>query len=313
MKSSQQIVISASRRTDIPAFYMSWFMQQIQKGSFEVINPYNRKVAVVPVTSDRVHTIVFWSKNFGPFIEGGFGQTLAARGYNLFFNFTVNSDDALLEPQVPPLKERLQQLDTLCQMFGAQSVTWRFDPICFYKTEQGDTRNNLSDFSLIAARAAHCGIGRCITSFMDHYPKIRKRTASIPGFAFIDPPLEAKRDILLNISKTLTAHNIDLFTCCEKEILETLPAETGVRQSSCIPNRLLTELFGGSLSFKKDAGQRIQDGCGCMVSNDIGSYQQQPCYHNCLFCYANPSSANNKKCSPQRRRERKYENRFRNP
>ncbi len=87
MKSSQQIVISASRRTDIPAFYMSWFMQQIQKRSFEVINPYNRKKAVVPAIPDKVHTIVFWSKNFGPFIEGGHGQTLAAMGYNLFFQF----------------------------------------------------------------------------------------------------------------------------------------------------------------------------------------------------------------------------------
>jgi hypothetical protein len=143
---------------------------------------------------------------------------------------------------------------------------------------------------LIAARAADCGIGRCITSFMDHYPKIRKRTASIPGFTFVDPPLATKQDILLNIYRTLTTRNIDLFTCCEREILETLPVDTGVGQSACIPNRLLTELYGGNLSFKKDAGQRIQDGCGCMVSKDIGSYQQQSCYHNCLFCYANPAS-----------------------
>ncbi|MBW1751560.1 MAG: DUF1848 family protein [Deltaproteobacteria bacterium] len=292
MKSSQQIVISASRRTDIPAFYMSWFMQQIKKRSFEVINPYNRKKAVVPAIPDKVHTIVFWSKNFGPFIEGGHGQTLAAMGYNLFFNFTVNSDDALLEPWVPPLKKRLGQLDILCQMFGAGSVTWRFDPICFYKTKQGDMRDNLSDFSLIAARAADCGIGRCITSFMDHYPKINKRTASIPGFTFVDPPLATKQNILLNINQTLTAQNIDLYTCCEKEILETLPADTGVRQSACIPSRLLVELYGGNLSFKRDAGQRIQNGCGCMISKDIGSYQQQPCYHNCLFCYANPAERN---------------------
>ena len=291
MKSSQQIVVSASRRTDIPAFYMSWFMQQIQKRSFEVINPYNRKVAVVPAMPDKVHTIVFWSKNFGPFIEGGYGQALAAMGYNLFFNFTINSDDALLEPRVPPLTERLWQLDILCQIFGSGSVTWRFDPICFYKTEQGDMRDNLSDFALIAACAADCGIGRCITSFMDHYPKIYKRTASIPGFTFVDPPLATKQNVLLNINQRLTAQNIDLYTCCEKEILETLPADAGVRQSACIPSRLLVELYGGNLSFKKDAGQRIQDGCGCMISKDIGSYQQQPCYHNCLFCYANPSSA----------------------
>ena len=287
-----KIVISASRRTDIPAFYMNWFMQRIEKGFFEVINPYNRKAAIVPATSAKVHTIVFWSKNFGPFIENGYGQTLATMGYNLFFNFTINSDSALLEPQVPPLTERFNQLDMLCQMFDAHNVTWRFDPICFFKTKQKDICDNLHDFVLIADRAFHCGISRCITSFMDDYPKIRKRVEILPGFAFIDPPLETKREILLNIKKTLAAKNVDLFTCCEKQVLETLPANAGIKPSACIPNCLLVERFGGNLSFKKDAGQRIKDGCGCMVSVDIGSYQLHPCYHNCLFCYANPASRN---------------------
>jgi hypothetical protein len=287
-----KIVISASRRTDIPAFYMNWFMQQIEKGFFEVINPYNRKVTVVPATPDKVHTIVFWSKNFGQFIEGGYGQMLAVMGYNLFFNFTINSDSSLLEPRMPPLKERCKQLDMLCQMFNAQSVTWRFDPICFYVINQVNTHNNLHDFALIADRAFHGGVSRCITSFMDDYPKIRKRVARLPGFAFIDPPLATKREILLDIKKTLAAKNIDLFTCCEKQILETLPADARIKPSACIPNRLLVDLFGGNLSFKKDAGQRIKDGCGCMVSVDIGSYRLHPCYHNCLFCYANPSPEN---------------------
>lgn len=334
-----KIVISASRRTDIPAFYMNWFMQQIEQGFFEVINPYNRKATVVPATPDKVHTIVFWSKNFGPFIEGGYGQTLVAMGYNLFFNFTINSDSSLLEPRMPPLKERCQQLDMLCQMFDAQSVTWRFDPICFYvineaprskergfpvrndghfnkaplnpalkggacgkQSDQVNIHNNLHDFALIADRAFHGGVSRCITSFMDDYPKIRKRVARLPGFAFIDPPLATKRKILLDIKKTLAAKNIDLFTCCEKQVLETLPDDARIKPSACIPNRLLVDLFGGNLSFKKDAGQRIKDGCGCMVSVDIGSYRLHPCYHNCLFCYANPSPEN-----------KTNENRFRNP
>lgn len=127
---------------------------------------------------------------------------------------------------------------------------------------------------------------------MDHYPKIRKRTALIPGFEFVDPPMESKRDVLLNINQTLAAKNIDLYTCCEKEVLGTLPPETGIQPSSCIPNRLLVEIFGGDLSFKKDTGQRVSSGCGCMVSVDVGSYHLHPCYHNCLFCYANPTAGN---------------------
>ena len=196
---------------------------------------------------------------------------------------------------MPPLKERCQQLDMLCQMFDAQSVTWRFDPICFYVTNEVHIHNNLHDFALIADRAFHSDVSRCITSFMDDYPKIRKRVARLPGFAFIDPPLATKREILLDIKKTLAAKNIDLYTCCEKQVLETLPADAMIKSSACIPNRLLVDLFGGNLNFKKDAGQRIKDGCGCMVSVDIGSYRLHPCYHNCLFCYANPSPENKPK------------------
>ncbi|MBU0986700.1 MAG: DUF1848 domain-containing protein, partial [Proteobacteria bacterium] len=177
--------------------------------------------------------------------------------------------------------------------------TWRFDPICFYQTESGDIRNNLHDFALIATRASRCGVTRCITSFMDDYPKIRKRIASRPGFAFIDPAPQTKKKILTDLHQTLAALDIKLFTCCEKEILQTLPPDSGIRPSSCIPNRLLVELCGGNLSFKADTGQRIQNGCGCLVSKDIGSYALHPCYHNCLFCYANPASEKNLGASPQ--------------
>lgn len=292
MNPETKIVISASRRTDIPAFYMPWFMEQISKGVFEVVNPFNQHVSVVPATADRVHTIVFWSKNFGPFIDHGYGQQLLERGYHLFFNFTINSDCPELEPNVPPLKERLDQLEYLCEHYGPRAVSWRFDPICFYKTGQGPQRDNLNDFATIADNAAGWGISRCITSFMDHYPKIRRRLSSRPGFEFIDPPLSKKVKTIMEIEAQLTAFNIQLFTCCEKDIIEALPPTSSVTGSSCIPNDLLMELFSGRLSLKKDTGQRLKAGCGCKVSADIGSYRLQPCYHNCLFCYANPTSGN---------------------
>lgn len=296
MKSLSKIVISASRRTDIPASYMNWFMEQIEKKTFEVVNPYNRQVSFVPATPDRVHTIVFWSKNFGPFIKGGFGEKLTEMGYNLFFNFTINSESLLLEPRVPPLEERLEQLDHLCRNYDVRSINWRFDPICFFKTRNNIIQNNLHDFSLIADKASRCGVRRCITSFVDIYPKIRKRISSLPGFSFIDPPLERKIEIILKMGKTLNVKNMCLQTCCEKELLKSLHADSGITKSSCIPNDLLVEIFGGRLSLKKDSGQRIKLGCGCMASVDIGSYHLHPCYHNCLFCYANPSPGNlNKK------------------
>ncbi|MDY6789643.1 MAG: DUF1848 domain-containing protein [Thermodesulfobacteriota bacterium] len=289
MKSSLPIVISASRRTDIPAFYMPWFMDRIEKGSFAVTNPYNRHVSHVPVTREKVHSIVFWSKNFRPFMENGYGDELQKRGYHLFFNFTINSHSPLLEPNLPCLTDSLDQLESLCRRFGSNAINWRFDPICFYQTRGRRTMDNLHDFSLIADKASSCGIKRCITSFMDHYPKINKRTSQMRDFSFIDPVLEKKKEIVLKMATTLAEKKISLQTCCEKEVIDVLPLDSGISPSSCIPNDLLVEIFGGRLSMRKDTGQRIKSGCGCKVSVDIGSYDRHPCYHNCLFCYANPA------------------------
>jgi hypothetical protein len=271
---------------------MPWFMGRIKSGFFEVVNPYNRQTRKVRVTPAEVHTIVFWSKNFRPFLEKNWGKKLQTAGYHLFFNFTINSESSRLEPHVPPLDVRLGQLEQLCNQFGSRAVNWRFDPICFFKTRSPDgiLQDNLNDLDRIAEKAAAVGIKRCITSFMDAYPKIEKRLAAFPGFSFYDPALKIKQQIILKIEKILSSGNINLKLCCEKDVLDSLPANTSVTQSACIPNDLLVELFGGNLDLKKDTGQRIQKGCGCKISVDIGSYHQHPCYHNCLFCYANPTS-----------------------
>ena len=292
MNLEPKIVLSASRRTDIPAFYMPWFMDRIKKGFFEVVNPYNRKTRKVPATPDEVHTIVFWSKNFYLFLENSWGEKLQKAGYHLFFNFTINSESPQLEPHLPPLDVRLNQLAQLCDRFGSRTVNWRFDPICFFKTpsHKDIVQDNLSDLDRIAEKAAGVGIKQCITSFMDVYPKIEKRLAALPGFSFSDPPLTIKRQIILKIEKILASGNINLQLCCEKDVFNALPGNTSVTQSACIPSDLLVELFGVNLDLRQDTGQRIQKGCGCKKSVDIGSYHQHPCYHNCLFCYANPTS-----------------------
>ncbi len=287
-KQPEKIVISASRRTDIPAFYMDWFIRRIKKGFFKVENPYNRQVRIVPATSDMVHTIVFWSKNYGYFLKRGFAKDLQKRGFNLFFNFTINSSSQILEPNVGKLKERIEQLKEMTSRFGAESIFWRFDPISFYYWKNENIKNNLADFSYIAEKAAKYGIKRCITSFADIYPKVEKRAKKIAGFSFADVTPPKKTEILLRMEKRLSSGNISLFLCCEKEILESLPQESKIGKSSCIPSDFLIKIFGGNLSMKKDAGQRASQGCGCMISADIGSYAEHPCFHNCLFCYANP-------------------------
>lgn len=293
MTSQTKIVISASRRTDIPAFYLKWFMDRLDLGFFEVTNPYNQRKFIVPADPDNVHTIVFWSKDFDFFLREGIGEQLQRRGYNLFFNFTINSAAPQLEPLVPPLKNRLEQLNSLGRRFDPRAINWRFDPICFFKTDNETTENNLSDFPRIATTASQAGVERCITSFMDHYPKISRRTVGIRGIDFYDPPVDQKIKTIMEMEQRLSEIKINLYTCCEKEVLAALPPEANIKKSSCIPNDFLTDIYGGKLSLKKDTGQRIKHGCGCLASADIGSYHLHPCYHNCLFCYANPSSPKN--------------------
>ncbi|MEA1968178.1 MAG: DUF1848 family protein [Thermodesulfobacteriota bacterium] len=293
MGKTDKIVISASRRTDIPAFYINWFMGKIEKGFFHVTNPYNRVTKKIDVSCSRVDSIVFWSKNFRPFLESGAGTKLIKKGYNLFFNFTVNSRSKLLEPKIPSLDERFAQMEQLCDEFTPAAIHWRFDPICFYKDQNNVFGNNLSDFALIAEKAEQCGITRCITSFADDYAKIRKRVAFLQQKGekvptLIDPGKEKKIKVIKKMEQLLNKKNISLFTCCEKELFSMLPEETTVSESSCIPGKLLQKLFKGNPVTKRDYGQRSKMGCRCTQSVDIGSYDIHPCFHNCLFCYANP-------------------------
>jgi hypothetical protein len=288
MPANVKKILSASRRTDIPAFYLDWFMNQIQRGRFEVVNPYNQRVKVVAATPVQVDTIVFWSKNFGPFLRGRHGERLLQMGYHLFFNFTINSTAPLLEPRLPPLEARLEQLARLCRRFDPRWIHWRFDPICVYRTADGCRWDNLGDFDRIARVAAQLGIRRCITSFMDHYAKIQRRTRAMDGFAFIDPPVTEKVRTLRRLEKVLQPLDISLQTCCEGALLPQLPDSSTIGGSACIPGRFLRELFGGQLAVRRDSGQRVRAGCNCSVAVDIGDYHRHPCPHGCLFCYANP-------------------------
>ncbi|MCU0590532.1 MAG: DUF1848 domain-containing protein [Desulfobacterales bacterium] len=287
---SDAVVISASRRSDIPAFFMPWFMECIAKGEFEVVNPYNRTVKRIPATAPPVHTIVFWSKNFGPFLAAGWGDRLRQLGYHLYFQFTINSDDPVLEPNLPGLGQRLEQLQRMCDRFGPQVVSWRLDPICHYRWNDASVRDNLADVERIAAAAAAAGIRRCTTSFMDVYAKVARRAARHPGFQFVESDRSQRVKILLDLELVLSALDIALFTCCENETLAALPDHSKIAAAACIPNDLLMRLYGGHLSLGHDSGQRRAAGCGCRISSDIGSYDRHRCRHGCLYCYANPGS-----------------------
>lgn len=293
-------IVSASRRTDIPAFYMDWFMAGIANGCFEVINPYNQHRRRVPAQSHEIHSIVFWSKNFGPFLRGDFDRKLQQQGYPLFFNFTINATDRRLEPHVPPLAERIRQITELAQRHDPQAITWRFDPLCFFRrSNRAAFHHHLDALETIADALAAAGIRRCVSSFVDLYPKVRKRLRGT-DLALVDPPLAVKVETLTAMAAALRKRQIVLHVCCEQTILDALSAGTGIRSGACIPGPLLAALFGGGFAMKKDPGQRRSQGCTCNIAADIGSYRQQPCYHDCLVCYANPQAPSRRPLNQKR-------------
>jgi hypothetical protein len=284
-----KLVLSASRRTDIPAFYLPWFMSGIRNGAFKVINPYTRMAYQVPASPDRVHTIVFWSKNFAHFLDERCGEQLVEMGYHLFFNFTINSPHDHLEPCLPALSQRLDQLEQLVRRFGAAAIQWRFDPVSLFSDGSGCRMDNLDQFDRIAAHASGLGIKVCITSLVDHYPKVRRRFEKRSDLVLLDPPMSEKIALVARMADSLSAMDMQLQLCCEKELLGHLPSEMAVTAAACIPNQRLIELYGPGISVARDRGQRYAAGCGCGLSKDIGSYSLHPCPHNCLYCYANPA------------------------
>ncbi len=293
MSKKQKIVISASRRTDIPAFYMNWFMEQIKAGRFEVINPFNRKVYHVPASPEKVSTIVFWSKNYDVFIKSQYWKILKKMGYNIFFNFTINSPDIVLEPNLPDLEKRLEQVRFLSNEFGSDSINWRFDPLIHYQ-KNNINNNPLSQFKKTAETISELGVKRCITSFVDMYGKVKKRCDEISDFKFLQLTEVEQVILLLQMDDELKQYKMTLNLCCEKKLFELLPKHSSISQGSCIDNNLLKELFGDNLSLASDTGQRKEMGCKCKKSYDIGSYSLQPCYHNCIYCYANPETNENR-------------------
>jgi DNA repair photolyase len=283
-------VISASRRTDIPALYTPWLMKGIQQGEVLVVNPFNRVPRKVDLRPEAVHSMVFWSKNFAPFLTAKAHTRLKEMGYRLFFNFTINGENSVLEPNIPALDQRMSQAEALCRHFGPDTINWRFDPISFYQ-DNGVPRNCLEDFETIARRLANLGISRCITSFYDPYKKVDQRLRRLaqaggPHIRFTDPGADVRQRVIQRMAALLDTLGIRLFLCCESALFDAFPPIENVYASACIDGKHLKRLFGGNPVTAKDTGQRRDKGCQCTRSVDIGSYDLHPCHHNCLFCYA---------------------------
>lgn len=280
------LIISASRATDIPAFYFDWFFQRLEKGYVKWRNPFSGQDSYVSFRNTRF--IVFWSKNPAPLIP--YLPMLKERGIGCYVQFTLNDYEAeRLEPNVPPLMQRIDTFRRLADALGIGGVVWRFDPLVL--------TDKITIDSLLEkiAHIADALVGyteKLVFSFADieSYKKV-SRNLRLSGINYREWNEESMRELASRLlAMNCNNWNFQIATCAEAIDL----SEYGIGHNRCIDPKLISRLAPDDAvlqnflyNAKTDNGQR--KACGCILSKDIGTYNT--CPHGCLYCYANTSPA----------------------
>ncbi len=286
------MIISASRRTDIPAFYGDWFIERIKAGSVSVKNPFNSKIVrKVLLNPDAVDCIVFWTKDPGPFLD----KLELLRQYSYYFLFTLTPYDKELEKNVPPKKELIGTFRKLSGMIGEARVIWRYDPIIY--TDSINMDYHIKNFEFLA-KELHGHTTKCIISFLCMYNKCRKKLQGTGARELTEDEMYA---LSANIADIAYSYGIAVEACAVKTDLSSVRilrkaglssvrilrkaglSACGIYPGSCIDKTLIEKITGKKLETGRDKNQRKE--CNCYESFDIGQYNT--CRHNCLYCYAN--------------------------
>ena len=271
------MILSVSRRTDIPALYSDWFFNRLKDGFVLVPSPMiaNGKVAKIELNPVKIETnllggkevsgnidgIVFWTKNPKPMMS----RLNELKDFKYIFLFTLTPYDAKIEKDVPPVSERIKTFQELSQRIGADKVVWRYDPILLSK--EIDVNWHIEQFENLAKKlqgfTTNCKISFLIGKHKD-----------------IHTPNFTERNILAeNLSRISKQYGIKLESCAEEIDLD----KYDIGRSKCIDPHYWEKLLNAKVKTKKKDGTRKN--CGCMPCVDIGIYNT--CTHNCLYCYAN--------------------------
>lgn len=309
------VIISASRSTDIPAFFARWFINRLAKGYCVWYNPFNQQPMYI--SFENTKAVVFWTKNPEPLIK--YLPELDARGIHYYFQYTLNDYEAEgFEPNVASLNQRIETFKKLSDLIGKEKVIWRFDPLIL--SDQLTPRKLLQKIFHIGNRLKGY-TDKLVFSFVDvkAYRKVQNNLVKETSLydkdnvTSAEPDGTLREELVLGLSK-LRDHwknegwEIELATCGEEVDLE----KYNISHNRCIDGELMErifpedhelvyylrtgklpepDLFGGIPEIPpktknlKDKGQR--KACGCMISKDIGMYNT--CRHFCVYCYANTS------------------------
>jgi hypothetical protein len=269
-------IISASRRTDIPAFYSEWFMNRIRAGFAEYKNPFGGQRHRVSLSPEEVSCIVFWSRDYRPLLSHL--DELERRGFAFVFHFTITGLPAAFDAFNPPTETAIETCRELAARYGAQRALWRYDPVVF--SDQTDALYHAKRFRELASRLEGT-TERCYFSFLDFYTKIEHNLEKVEretGLRCFDPQEAEKKDLASALAQAGGDHGISLYACCED-----FAVGGAVHKGHCVDAELIRALFperAASVPIKP-----TRPGCGCYESRDIGAYDT--CGHGCVYCYAN--------------------------
>jgi len=261
------MIISASRRTDIPAFFSDWFYDRIKAGYVMVRNPFNgQQIRRISLSPPDVDCFVFWTKNPGPMMAG----LDEIKVYPYYFLFTLNGYEKSIEKSLPPKSTLIDTFAQLADKLGKDRVIWRYDPVLL--TPYCDINYHINNFADFARRLSGY-TEKCIFSFFEPYAKAMRR---LKPYGVMLPSDQEKEYIAGCLAQIARDYGIVLQSCAANY------QEIGIAPARCIDPELICSISGKTPESKKDKYQRKS--CGCVSSVDIGVYNT--CQHECVYCYA---------------------------
>ncbi len=268
------MIVSASYRTDIPAFYGPWFMDRLSDGLCRVANPYGGKDYTVSLRREDVDGFVFWTKNAEPFLDAL--AEVGRRGFPFFLQVTVNGYPGALERSVPVMERSVAVMKSLAETYGPRATVWRYDPLVVTDLTPPDW--HIANFAALA-RSLHGACDEVVISFAQIYRKTRRnlqRAARAHGFAWRDPAPEEKISLAERLAQIAADHGMRLTICSQPALLVN-----GILPARCIDVARLSDVAGRTITAKRKGNR---EGCLCSESRDIGAYDT--CPMGCVYCYA---------------------------
>jgi hypothetical protein len=268
------VIISASYKTDIPAFYGEWFMNRLRAGFCKMVNPYNRRVIRVSLLPETVDGIVFWTKNVGPFIK--YLPEVQSRGFPFILQHTINGYPKALEQAVVDAPRAIKHLRQVADTYGPRVAVWRYDTIV--NSSLTPREFHLETFARLA-KSLEGATDEVVISFAHFYNKTlrnMRQAATEHGFSWSDPSDEWKQSLAAELASVAAAHQIQLTVCSQPQFITASCAE-----ARCVDATRLASITGKPVMACLKGNRKE---CGCFESRDIGEYDT--CPHGCVYCYA---------------------------